>query len=1015
MTHTLLCLLFAGAAIAPAQGPAPTIGAGGVVNAADYTAAIAPGAMVAIFGTGLAPGVTAASSVPLPLSLAGVTVDVTGNGATLHAPLFFVSPGQINFQMPFATPPGDATVQVRTAGGTASHPVKLVAIAPRLFTRSQDGKGQPILLHSADYSFVTAASPALPGEYVILLLTGLGTVTPSVAPGMPGGDNAKNGPINYLDAKVTVSFGEAGVQAAFAGLMPGFSGVYQVNVQAPAVVQGGDLEIALSANGSRSQANVSASVSNFDSRAYSVLQQPTIGVQGGAVTASGVRIDIPAGAFSGASALRLSTPSAAIAASANNLAGVYRLDDIPSSSQPIRVTLQAKTAIPDGETFLLVKTIGEDERGPRIFKAQVLNGQIVADLPATAEAATTSKQSSAQGAVPAAAPPSKVSAMLWAIGGLKGRPTASGNLIVFVPVGQETSAPAVAVFNAADTAYRKIAELGVDWSKRNPSATTAAPPMPIYVLSFSAWRSTLVGVWGAGDATGFAESEMWGGDGEGVCINWDWIEGGSPVRMENARATLGHEMLHVAQSLYDPRGRGRKTFTSSNWLWLLEAQAAWFERVVVTDPKWLPDVTRIHSSNLLYSGLEVLPGWVDKETASYHGYGAATFLQYLYPASAGTGHRAIGNLLTEMSRATGFVVSGSRYNATEALRLETLGPSGGFDQRWNAYILALARGQIYDDLVNLNTLLAEKYVHGGYKFDGKPIGIGFSAPDLSAGIVQASFDSAWKPTSQDTLHLKLNDSRGGSLVHVFLHRRNGAQYVHVGSAKPGQDWTLSDLATIVSLYSELILVVANGNNTPPLHDGSSNLSIDISAQGRLPRRVRLVTGANNPANPGLDLVSGSASFWGNYTTGSGTRESWMSISPNSNYWYSPYDFTMDVPLTWSGTSFQAIGRVVGTGGKNWVDIRIVGSLSPDRSLVSATWAAKYHVDSGTGVDSDGLCEITNLPVTAPGATSYYYWGPNVKQYLEATFKYVAPGIKFEYNDGLQISHPLYGVALVFSD
>jgi uncharacterized protein (TIGR03437 family) len=102
--------------------------------------------------------------------LDGTSVEVNGQAI----PLFFVSPKQINAQMPFGVS-GQAQVRVRTSAGvSAASTITLLASAPRLFTKTMDGRGAPILVHSADWSLVSAASPARPGEYLILFLTGWG-------------------------------------------------------------------------------------------------------------------------------------------------------------------------------------------------------------------------------------------------------------------------------------------------------------------------------------------------------------------------------------------------------------------------------------------------------------------------------------------------------------------------------------------------------------------------------------------------------------------------------------------------------------------------------------------------------------------------------------------------------------------------------------------------------------------------------------------------------------------------
>ena len=177
----LYCLL-AGTSLLSAQSAAPTIMSSGVMNAADYTPVFAPGMNVAVFGDSLASKVSSAAGTPLPTVLDGTSVEVDGQAI----PLFFVSPRQINAQMPFGVS-GQVQVRVRTAAGvSASKTVTVIASAPRLFTKTMDGKGEPILVHNADWSLVSAASPARSGEYLILFLTGLGAVSPAIPAGAGG-------------------------------------------------------------------------------------------------------------------------------------------------------------------------------------------------------------------------------------------------------------------------------------------------------------------------------------------------------------------------------------------------------------------------------------------------------------------------------------------------------------------------------------------------------------------------------------------------------------------------------------------------------------------------------------------------------------------------------------------------------------------------------------------------------------------------------------------------------------
>ncbi len=117
------------------------------VNAASYNAFDAnPGQISALFGTDLATETRAAGTSPLPMSLAGVTVTITDSaGAEYKAPLFFVSPGQINYQLPAAVAAGYAMAKVRRGEQTiqvAAINVNEIA-TPGFFTFDGNGQGVP--------------------------------------------------------------------------------------------------------------------------------------------------------------------------------------------------------------------------------------------------------------------------------------------------------------------------------------------------------------------------------------------------------------------------------------------------------------------------------------------------------------------------------------------------------------------------------------------------------------------------------------------------------------------------------------------------------------------------------------------------------------------------------------------------------------------------------------------------------------------------------------------------------
>ena len=150
--------------IAPAAG-APAISRRGVISAGRDQFALAPGGIASAYGSNLATTLMSASATPLPRVLAGTRVLVDDR----EAPLYFVSPGQINFQVPFETRLGNAVPVYVTRNGVpgATEVANVARLAPAFLSAGEE----PAVVH-ADYQLVTQERPALPGEDLIVFGTG---------------------------------------------------------------------------------------------------------------------------------------------------------------------------------------------------------------------------------------------------------------------------------------------------------------------------------------------------------------------------------------------------------------------------------------------------------------------------------------------------------------------------------------------------------------------------------------------------------------------------------------------------------------------------------------------------------------------------------------------------------------------------------------------------------------------------------------------------------------------------
>jgi uncharacterized protein (TIGR03437 family) len=233
----------------------PVITPGGVVSAATYATgigalsitaypqtgggpALASGSVASIFGANLAASTVAARALPLPLILGGTSVSVNG----VAAPLFFVSPTQINFQVPTSAV---GSFVVSTAAGQ-SDPYALVTgglvSTPGIFTLNSSGCGPGAVLNVAangNISYNSPANSSQPGDYIAIYGTGNGYVSPTVPDGAP----APSSPL----ARASVSggplfdFSAGGYEgsANWAGRAPGLVGVDQFNFIVPTTARQG--------------------------------------------------------------------------------------------------------------------------------------------------------------------------------------------------------------------------------------------------------------------------------------------------------------------------------------------------------------------------------------------------------------------------------------------------------------------------------------------------------------------------------------------------------------------------------------------------------------------------------------------------------------------------------------------------------------------------------------------------------------------------------------------------------
>ena len=161
------------------------------------------------------------------------------------APLYYVSPGQINFQVPWATPTtGTVNVAVLVNGGSSNTAAVAVGTAaPGLFYLPG---GAAIVQNTPSYTLNDPSNPAPTGSTIVAYLTGSGPVSPAAKDGTP------TNVLTNATSAVTAKIGSADATVSFTGLTPGFIGLVQMNIVVPSGLTPGVYPLSVTIDGQTS-------------------------------------------------------------------------------------------------------------------------------------------------------------------------------------------------------------------------------------------------------------------------------------------------------------------------------------------------------------------------------------------------------------------------------------------------------------------------------------------------------------------------------------------------------------------------------------------------------------------------------------------------------------------------------------------------------------------------------------------------------------------------------------------
>jgi uncharacterized protein (TIGR03437 family) len=242
-----------GVTIRPIQGVGggPTLTS---ISAASYNGELAAESIAAAFGDNLAANTAIATTLPLPTQLGGVTVKVKDAADTERdAPLFFVSPNQINYQVPAGVSVGIASITVSSGGNVVARgTVPITEAAPAFFSANASGRGVPaasVLRVRGDAQFFEPVA-RYDGQQFVPAPIDLGPETDQVFLILFGAGFRASGTTG-----VVVTIGDEAAEVLYAGPAPGFAGLDQANVRLSRVLAGkGDISVTLTADGRASNA-----------------------------------------------------------------------------------------------------------------------------------------------------------------------------------------------------------------------------------------------------------------------------------------------------------------------------------------------------------------------------------------------------------------------------------------------------------------------------------------------------------------------------------------------------------------------------------------------------------------------------------------------------------------------------------------------------------------------------------------------------------------------------------------
>jgi hypothetical protein len=326
----------------------------------------------------------------------------------------------------------------------------------------------------------------------------------------------------------------------------------------------------------------------------------TIGSSGGDITLNAFTLRVPAGAFQESHSLTITETNTGETGFEEVFSKTYEVEGIPGDyALPIEVGLISDTDLPEGSRFALQEEGFVTSLDTVATKTRILNTKADAfEMWAVLDAPEDGLQSGNSEAEPREE--AKLEFSLFGISSYATYTTSDGKFAISFPA--EHLDKIYTLGANLSEAYTTIENIGFSFDERTNW------PMEVTVKNLKA------------SVFGYASASIWGENYGSIEINLLHIN-----KAAELKTTVGHELLHVAQSLYDPRNSFSKAKFASSHLWLDEAVSVWFERIISGDPTYVSPVFETAAATGLI-GAQVA------QSATYradYGYAQAPLIQYI--------------------------------------------------------------------------------------------------------------------------------------------------------------------------------------------------------------------------------------------------------------------------------------------------------------------------------------------------------------------------------------------------